>query len=247
MKIKLIMPLVALGIFHSLGMAQQFNSDNYLTMPHGTCTFALTTGERNSAFVNSFALFPRWEFFAQAFLFREKKEQEIPQHFSTTVYAKYMFYENNSKTGGGAVFLGFGKAPGYFQKGDYTPLHKSYWTALPVTIPFFDNALSWDIMPGATLDLASGDESKTAWGFTWSTRLAVYKIIPKSAIVGEIYGTDGDLFSKPEYKIGIRWEPNDTIIPAFTFSSALDGSDAAGFEIGVVIFTPQFLKIGKGK
>ena len=34
--------------------AQQFNTDNYLSMPYGTATFVITHGARNSTVVNSF-------------------------------------------------------------------------------------------------------------------------------------------------------------------------------------------------
>jgi len=223
--------------------AQQFNSDNYLTMPHGTCTMILTAGQRNAGFIESFALFPRWEFFAQATLFWAKESENIPQHFSTNIYAKYMPYENEEKTAGVGVFLGNGRSPFYYSETELLARHTNIWTAVAVTIPFIDNMFSWDIMPGGMVDFDYGNNKKTAWGFTYSTRIAVYKIIPQSAIVGEIYGTAGEQYSKPEYKIGIRWEPNNTFVPAITYGSAIDGTRAAGFEIGVMIFSPQFLKL----
>ena len=46
----------------SLISAQQYNSDNYLVMPHGIGTIVLTTGERNVSFVTSLALIPKFEF-----------------------------------------------------------------------------------------------------------------------------------------------------------------------------------------
>ena len=49
--------------------AQQFNSDSYLVMPHGTGTFVLTAGQRNSSFAASFGFIPKFEFFAQTFLY----------------------------------------------------------------------------------------------------------------------------------------------------------------------------------
>jgi hypothetical protein len=70
----------------------------------------------------------------------------------------------------------------------------------------------------------------------------VYKIIPKTAIVGEVYGTVGSAYSRPEYKIGLRWEPNNTIVPAFTYGSTFDGTPRVLWEIGVTVFSPQFLK-----
>ena len=222
--------------------AQQFNTDNYLTMPHGTGTFVLTTGERNSGMVSSFALIENFEFFAQVFLFRDGRVDDYPQHFTTTVYAKYMFWVNEAKTGGAAVFLGFGRSPGSYTQDGYLPLHKNYWTALPVTIPLFNNTISWDIMPGALVDLDYGNNKETAWGFTYSTRVAIYKVIPQTAIVGEFYGTEGKAYSKPEYKVGLRWEPNSYIVPAISYGGSFDGSLGAGLEIGVIIFSPQFLK-----
>jgi len=237
-----IVVFIALLLSARAAYAQQFNTDNYLTMPHGTSTFCITAGERNSTLLMSFALINRFEFFAQGNLFRDYRNEEAPQHFTTTVYAKYKFWKNKSNTGGGGVFLGFGNSPGYFNQTEFTQLHKNVWTAVPITIPFLNNMFSWDIMPGAMVDFDYGNNKETAFGFTWSTRLAVYKIIPKTAIVGEIYGTEGEAYSKPEFKVGLRWEPNDFIIPAISYGACLDGSNAAGFEIGIVIFTPQFLK-----
>lgn len=97
-------------------------------------------------------------------------------------------------------------------------------------------------MPGGMVDFNPKNGAQTAWGFTWSSRLGIYKIIPKTAIVIEAYGTEGKASSPPEYKIGLRWEPNDFIVPAISYSSQMRGGYGAGFEIGVVIFSTQFLK-----
>ncbi len=234
--------LVVLFCFSHNLLAQQFNTDNYLTMPHGTGTFVLTAGQRNSGMVSSFAFIKNFEFFAQASLFSDGRVDDYNQHFTTTIYAKYMFWLNKAKSGGAAVFLGFGRAPGSYAQDRYLPMHKNYWTALPVTIPLFKNTISWDIMPGALVDFDYGNNKETAWGFTYSTRVAVYKVIPKTAIVGEIFGTEGKAYSKPEYKVGLRFEANDFIVPAISYGGTFDGSFGGGFEIGVMIFSPPFLK-----
>jgi hypothetical protein len=224
-------------------LAQQFNTDNYLTMPHGTISTTLTAGQRNSGVIASFALIPKFEFFAQATLFYEDTSLEIPSHFTTTVYAKYMFWVNDENNGGGGVFLGIGRAPGYWAETQFIELHRNIWTAASVTFPFFDNAVSWDLMPGLIYDWSSEAESPGGWGFTYSTRVAVYGIIPQSAVVGEVFGTEGDLFSPMEYKIGIRWEPNRFIIPAITYGNTFSGSgQGARLEVGVTIFSPTYLK-----
>ncbi|TNF40404.1 MAG: hypothetical protein EP311_09005, partial [Cytophagales bacterium] len=61
---------------------QQFNTDNYLTMPHGTETVVLTTGSRNAGFAASYALLPNFEFFTQGFFFWEDEQSQSPQHFN---------------------------------------------------------------------------------------------------------------------------------------------------------------------
>ena len=222
--------------------AQQFNSDNYITMPHGTFTFLLTYGQHYSTIIGTASLFPGWEFNVGSTNYRKDVETNTTDHFSTTLYVKHMFYENKSKTGGWAVMGGTGTYPGYLEAGTVTDSFKSYWVSAPITFPFFNNTLSWDIMPGVTVNLNQGNKDETAWSFTYSTRLAVYKIIPRSAIVGEVFGAEGKGGSKPQFKVGVRWESEHVVIAA-TYGAALDGSQGAGFEIGCMLFSPPFLKL----
>jgi hypothetical protein len=64
----------------------------------------------------------------------------------------------------------------------------------------------------------------------------VYDVIPQTAIVGEVFGTTGEAYSKPSYRFGLRWE-SPKLVVAGTFSAAFDGSDGAGFELGIMYFT----------
>jgi hypothetical protein len=94
--------------------AQQFNTDNYLAMPHGTGTFVLTHGQNYSMLLNSFALFPTWEFFAGATLYWTEDQRLSTDSFSTSFFVKKMFYENEAKNGGFAVMGGTGEeAPAF--------------------------------------------------------------------------------------------------------------------------------------
>jgi len=223
--------------------SQQFNSDNYLTMPHGTVSTTMTAGLRNSGLIASIALIPNFEFFAQATLFKEDTSLEIPSNYTTTIYAKYMFWVNEDKNGGGGVFLGFGRSPGYWSKTQFVELHRNLWSATALTFPLFNNTIFWDLMPGFVYDWSSEAGVPNGWGFTYSTRVAAYGIIPQSALVGEVYGTEGSLSSPMEYKVGIRWEPNGTIIPAITYGGTFSGEGrGARLEIGVTIFSPAFFK-----
>jgi hypothetical protein len=68
--------------------------------------------------------------------------------------------------------------------------------------------ISWDLNPGVIVDQQGGlNNDIWEWSFTYSTRVAIYRLIPKTASVGEVYGTVGQIESSPEYNVGLRWEP----------------------------------------
>jgi len=226
--------------------AQQFNSDNYWTAPHGSATIVATAGQHYSALITVFALFPAWEFNAGATLFTEDEQTNTLNHFSPTFFVKHTLYENQAKTGGWSATLGTGVSPSYLQAGTITDPFKSYWFNVAATFPFFDNTLSLDLLPGTLVNMNYGSSSETAWGFTYSSRLAIYKVIPKSAIVGEIFGTEGEASSKPQYRAGVRWESSN-VVAALSYGAAVDGTQGAGVELGVIIVTPPFLGFGLKK
>lgn len=244
MKMKQITLLIILFSGNAIsGFSQQFNSDSYLTMPHGIGTMIFTAGERNSTLYMTAAVLPRFEVGVSANLYNPTDSLKQYRRFTSNLFVKYMFWVNESKTGGGGIFFGMGQSPGYYGgEGEFFVMHKNYWTAVPFTFPLFNNVVSLDIMPGGLVDFEYGADKKTAWGFSYSTRLAIYKVIPKTAIVGELYGAEGEAYSKPEFKVGLRWEPNDYIVPAFTYGACLDGSKGAGFEIGPTILNLMTLR-----
>ena len=99
-------------LFCSRTKAQQFNSDSWLSKAHGTITLIPTYGQRNSMLMNTYSLFPKWEFTMAAYLYNDDGDQTTDDGYSTSFYAKYMFYENKTKTGGAAVKAGTGMFPG---------------------------------------------------------------------------------------------------------------------------------------
>jgi len=229
--------------------AQQFNSDSYLSKPLGMATIILTYGQRNSMFMNTFSLLPRWEFTAAAYVYDDDRNPSTDDGYSTSLYAKYMFYENKAKTGGFAVKAGTGLDPGYLdQQNRLEDAFRTYWTNAPATLPLFDNKLSWDIMPGASMTTDFGQENTTAWVFTYATRLAWYPTAPTWSVVGEVVGAEGDGTSPPEYRVGFRWEPNPAAVFAITYDDEFKGNnDGAGWEIGMMLFSPPFFGVGVGK
>jgi hypothetical protein len=224
---------------------QQFNSDNYLSKPHGVATIILTYGQRNSMLMNTFSLFPRWEFTAAFYIYNNDNDPTTDDGYSTSFYFKYMIYENESKTGGWAVKGGTGLDPGLLDGEDrVNDGFQSFWMNSPITLAFFNNTLSWDIMPGASVTENYGSEDKTAWAFTYATRLAWYPFSPEWSIVGEVTGSEGDLNVPAEYRTGLRWEPSQYAVFAITYDHEFEGgTGGAGWEFGVMLFSPPFAKL----
>jgi len=221
--------------------AQQFNSDSWLSKKHGTITLIPTVGQRNSMLMNTYSLFPKWEFTMAAYLYNDDNDPLTDDGYSASFYAKYMFYQNKSETGGASVKAGTGMFPGTIQGEDREKdAFQSYWINFPCTIPFFNNELSWDIMPGASVTRNYGKEQTTAWAFTYSTRLAWSPFNPKWSFVGEVFGTGGEVVAIPEYKAGVRYDPSQYATFALTYGHEFAGSFGAGFEFGIMLFTPPF-------
>ena len=230
------------ALISSPALAQQFNSDNYLSKPHGVATLIVTGGQQSQTWMTTVSLFPNWELTAAAYLFNNDQDRTTGDGSSTSFYAKWMLHENKEKTGGFAVKFGGGMKPSYVIDGtSFSSTTKTYWTNAPLTLPFLDNRLSWDIMPGASV---THDEDN-AWALTYSTRLAWYPMSPKLALVGEVYGAEGEADLSPEYKAGVRWEPNAWANIALTYGNTFDNTPGgARLELGVMLFSTPFACIG---
>ncbi len=71
-------------------------------------------------------------------------------------------------------------------------------------------------------------------------RIAIYGIVPSSAIVGEVYGGVGAGENDPEYKAGIRWEPSENLNLALTYGAGPGVGRPVGLEIGVLVYSQLF-------
>jgi len=223
--------------------AQQFNSDSWVSKPHGVATIILTAGERNSMWMTTFSLLPKWEFTAAAYVYNTDNDPTTDDGYSTSFYAKYMFYQNKAGNGGAAVKFGTGMDPGYITSYGVQDAFQTYWMNAPVTLPFCHNKLPLDIMPGLSVTRDFGKDETTEPSFTYSTRLAWFPLNYETSLVGEVFGAEGGVRAIPEYKIGFRWEPNLNVTLAFTYGQEFDGKKGAGFEVGAMLFTPPFLKL----
>jgi hypothetical protein len=96
--------------------------------------------------------------------------------------------------------------------------------------------VTWDLLPGVTVDLDRDQRNEAAWGMTWCSRVAVYKLIPQSAVVGEVFGTAGQAYAEPSYRVGVRWE-SPRVVVAATYGNSFSGSGSPRFEIGALFFT----------
>jgi len=217
-------------------VAQQFNSDNQWVAPHGAGTFILTVGQEYSILQAVAALIPETEFNIGVTHFSVKPFDLNEGHYSGLFYIKRRLYENKAGTGGWAVSAGTGIYPGYLSQGEVTDTFQSWWANVAYTIPFRDGAVTWDLLPGGLLNLDKDQTGENAWGFTYSSRVAVYKLVPHSAVVGEVFGTAGEAYSEPVWRLGVRWESPHVIV-AGTYGAEFDGSGGPGFEIGVMVLT----------
>lgn len=244
---KIMIGLVALlGASTPVG-AQQFNSDNQWTAPHGVATLAGTVGEEYSALVAVAALLPRWEFNVGITRYEADRELGTESHNTGTFYLKHTITQNDSETGGTAIMFGTGVNPSHLEDGEVIDTFDSWWVNGVFTFPFLDGAVTWDLLPGAVVNLNQDDQDDVAWGMTYSTRVAIYKVIPQSAIVAEVFGTTGEAYAKPQYRAGVRWESQHLIIAA-TYGAAFSGGGGPGFELGFLYLTDpkRFLCIGGG-
>lgn len=234
-------------LFIDRASAQQYNSDSWLTKPHGVITIIPTVGQRSSMIMNTFALFPDWEFTYAIYAYHKDNDILTDDGHSSSYYAKYMFYENKTHDGGAAIKFGTGLFPGMIQQADRADdAFATYWVNFPVTIPLGES-LSWDVIPGTSYTNSKNDDESEGWGFTYSTRLAYYPFAPNWGLVGEVFGTEGQRTSPTEYRVGVRWEKSANTVFALTYGEQFHGNEGAGIEFGIMLFTPQFACLGKCK
>ncbi len=223
--------------------AQQFNSDNYLSKPPGVSTIILTIGEQSDMVMTTFSLIPKFEFTAAVYVFNSDQNRSTDEGYSTSLYFKYMIAENSTKNGGLAFKGGTGMDPGYLTSVGLEDAFQTWWVNAPLTLPFYGNKLSWDLMPGASYTFDNANSLEVGWSFTYSTRLGWYPKGPKTAIVGEVFGGVGEVETPAEYKIGVRYEPNQYATFALTYGQEFTSSLGAGWQLGMMLFTPPFFCI----
>ncbi len=237
--------LVSIIVFaSSQAFAQQYASDSWVSKPYGMMTVIPTIGQKSSMLMTTFSLLPKWEFTAAVWVYDYDKNKRTDDGYTTSFYAKYMFYQNKAETGGMAVKFGTGLDPGLVTENGINAF-SSYWVNFPTTIPFFNNKLSWDIMPGMNTSIKNSMDSTASTSFTYTTRLAWYCFGPKLAVVGEVFGSEGKTENIPDYRIGMRWEPGPYAAFAITYSKEFNSNSGAGFEFGVMLFSPPFVGLGK--
>ena len=226
--------------------AQQFNGDNQWTAPHGVATFVLTLGQEYSTALAVAALLPDTEFNLGVTHFVDKPLDLTEGRYSGIFYVKRRLSENEAGTGGWAVSVGTGIDPSYLEAGTVTDNFQSWFVNSSYTVAFRDGDVTWDLQPGVMVNLDKDQTGETAWGMTYSSRTAVYKIIPHSAIVGEVFGTTGEAYAEPKWRLGVRWESPRVIIAA-SYGDSFSGGGSPRFEIGAIFLTNQlkFLCLGK--
>ena len=239
--IRRLLPIAVLylAFFATDAKAQQFAADNWWVLPNATGMGMLTIGEYYSVMYLGYGFAPGWEFDIAFNIFKEGDDNTAAT-YSNTAYIKRLIFEDEAQTKGAAVMVGTGMGPGFIQSGVKIQDFVNYWAQVPVTFPLFGNKLSWDLMPGVTWNTEYGPEKESAVGFTYATRMAIYGIVPQSAVVFEVFGTEGDVEAPAQYKAGVRWE-SKFVVAALTYGDGLEGNGGGGIELGLMFFTlPYF-------
>jgi len=228
------------------GSAQQFNGDNQWTAPHGVATFVLTVGQEYSTALAVAALLPDTEFNLGVTRFVDEPLDRTDAHYSGIFYVKRRLTENEAGNAGWSVSVGTGVDPSHLEAGTVTDSFQSWFVNTSYTLAFRDGDVTWDLLPGVMVNLDTDQSGEDAWGMTWCSRAAIYKIIPQSAIVGEVFGTAGEAYAEPSYRVGVRWESSRVVVAA-TYGNSFSGAGSPRFEIGAIFFTNQlkFLCLGK--
>ncbi len=216
--------------------AQQFNTDNHWVAPYGVGTLMATAGEEYASLYLVAALIENWEFNAQFVFNYEDPRGNSGAYTATNIYAKHRIWQNESESAGYAFTFGTGLFPGHVEVGEVVNPFQSWWVNGAATFAFNNDKITWDILPGATVNLDNEQSGNTAWGFTYSSRAAFYGVIPKTAIVGEVFGTAGEAKVNPVYRAGLRYE-SPKWIWALTYSDAFGHGEGAGIELGFMYFT----------
>ncbi len=234
----LFLLFVGIWIGIPFSYAQQFAGDNQWVAPKGVATLVGTFGQKYMMLDLTVAAFQEWEFNLQATHYYNDPRNQTASYTSPSFYVKRRLWQNKAQTAGYALFAGTGVYPQHLDQGEVTTSFRSWWAMGVATYAFAQNKILWDILPGVVANLDHKQTGNTAWGFSYSSRVAVYKIIPSSAIVGEVFGTAGEAFSPISYRAGVRWE-SERLVIAGTYSQSFDASTAAGFELGIVFFTQK--------
>src|ERR1700752_3511189 len=71
--------------------SQQYNSASWLSKPHGMVTVIPTFGQRSSMIMNTFSLFPGWEFTVAGYMYNKDDNPLTDDGHSASYYGKYMF------------------------------------------------------------------------------------------------------------------------------------------------------------
>ncbi|TNJ44301.1 hypothetical protein KFZ70_03170 [Tamlana fucoidanivorans] len=228
--------VLSITLFTGHVYGQQFAGDNQWVAPHGVGTLVATAGQDYAQFYAILAFLPEWEFNSQFVYYYNDPKTNSEAFINPSFYLKRRLYQNEAETAGYSVLGGVGLFPHHLDYGEITSSFQSWWVMGTATFAFAKNNVLLDILPGATVNLDHKQTNTTAWGFTYSSRLAIYKVIPQSAIVGEVFGTAGQANAPISYRAGVRWESKKWIV-ALTYSSAFNKSQRAGLELGIMCYT----------
>ena len=146
-----------------------------------------------------------------------------------------MFSQNDAETGGGAVKAGVGMNPSYVLEGVvYKTGSQTFWMNAPITLPLRQPAV---VGPhaGRERDPELPARRRGGLGLHLLQPPRLVPGQPEARRVGEVFGSAGQAVVSPDYRAGIRWEPDVRTNIALTYAGKFDGDQGAGIEFGMVL------------
>ena len=212
-----------------IARAQQFYGDNQWVSPHGVATLVGVAGSEYSQFIATAALVPEWEFNLSFVHIYDDPVTGLSSYNSDSFYVKHRLSQTERETAGYAIAAGTGLWPEHIVQGNPSSAGESWWANLNATFAFPDDQVRLDILR-FVLDTDRERSGDDAWGFTYGSRVAIYDVIPKLAVVAEVFGTTGEAYVEPSYRAGLRRE-SEKLVVALTYTDAVEDHVHLSFYI----------------
>jgi len=180
--------------------------------------------------MTTFSLFPRWEFTAAAYIFNSDDDPRTDDATRSSFYAKYMSSrtrEDDVRRDGPRA-----RVPELGRRALRTL--RDLWMNSPITLPLFDNNCR-----GQSARVQRDAESARVTNGRLLHVRDAHGVVPTSPSGRSWGGLRIEGPTRPSPSTGrVEVEPSQHAVFAISYDDEFNGNDGAGWEVGVMLFTP---------